>query len=192
MPGESPFSDAFGATLKRAAAALREDEVPYLLAGGIACWARGGPETEHDLDLMVRPEDADRTLQALERTGMRAERPPEGWLYKAWDGDVMIDVIFAPKGFEIDETVLARGEEMEILATPVRVMSLEDVLVSKLLVLSEPELDYSSVLEIARSLREQIDWSDVRARTGQSPFAKAFFTLVEELGIVERAASWQG
>jgi hypothetical protein len=27
----------------------------------------------------------------------------------------------------------------------------------------------------------------VRERTDESPFAKAFFTLVEELGIVERA-----
>jgi hypothetical protein len=28
----------------------------------------------------------------------------------------------------------------------------------------------------------------VRARTEASPFAKAFFTLVEELGVIERAA----
>jgi hypothetical protein len=40
------------------------------------------------------------------------------------------------------------------------------------------------VLEWARALREQIDWNDVRARTESSPFAKAFFTLVEELGVV--------
>ena len=41
-------------------------------------------------------------------------------------------------------------------------------------------------LEIARSLREQIDWNDVEARTRQSPFARAFFTLGEGLGIIER------
>ena len=43
------------------------------------------------------------------------------------------------------------------------------------------------MLEIARSLREQIDWDFVRERTDDSPFARAFFTLVEELGIVEPA-----
>jgi hypothetical protein len=32
-------------------------------------------------------------------------------------------------------------------------------------------------------LREQIDWDELRRRTEHSPFAKAFFTLVEELGI---------
>jgi hypothetical protein len=40
------------------------------------------------------------------------------------------------------------------------------------------------VLEIARALREQIDWPAVRERTCESPFARAFFTLVEALGIV--------
>jgi hypothetical protein len=65
------------------------------------------------------------------------------------------------------------------------VASLEDVLVTKLLALTEQDPNYRAVLEIARTLREQIGWDDVRARAGGSPFAKAFFTLVEELGIVD-------
>ncbi len=32
---------------------------------------------------------------------------------------------------------------------------------------------------------EQIDWEEVRARSEASPFARAFFTLVEGLGVVE-------
>jgi hypothetical protein len=40
------------------------------------------------------------------------------------------------------------------------------------------------VLELARSLREQIDWDEVRGRTAHSPFGKAFFTLIDELEIV--------
>jgi len=57
------------------------------------------------------------------------------------------------------------------------------VLVTKLLALDENSLDYRAVLQIARSLREQVDWADVRIRTAGSPYAAAFFTLVEELGI---------
>ena len=41
------------------------------------------------------------------------------------------------------------------------------------------------MLEWARALREQIDWDVVRERTEASPFAKAFFTLVESLGVVD-------
>ena len=41
-------------SMKRAAAALRDAEVPYILGGGLAAWARGGPPTEHDVDFFVR------------------------------------------------------------------------------------------------------------------------------------------
>jgi hypothetical protein len=58
---------------------------------------------------------------------------------------------------------------------------------TKLLALNEQEPDFGGVLELARALREQIDWDDVRDRTEASPFARAFFTLVEGLGIVEPA-----
>jgi hypothetical protein len=178
-----PF-DHIKESLKLAAAALRDAEVPFLLGGGLAVWARGGPATGHDLDLMVKPEDADRALHALEEAGMRPERPPEGWLYKAWDGDVLVDLIFKPVGEPVDDSFFERAEQLEVNAVSMPVMSLEDVLVMKLKALDEHELDYERPLEFARALRERIDWDDVRARTDGSPYAKAFFTMVEELGIV--------
>jgi hypothetical protein len=66
-----------------------------------------------------------------------------------------------------------------------RVLTATDILAAKLLALKEHEVDYESVLEVARALREQLDWDDIRRRTGHSPYAKAFFTLVEELGVLE-------
>jgi hypothetical protein len=56
--------------------------------------------------------------------------------------------------------------------------------VQKLLALSEQEPDFSSVLELARSLREQVDWDEVRERTEESAFAKGYFTMLDELEIV--------
>ena len=73
----------------------------------------------------------------------------------------------------------------EVMALRVSVSTLEDVMTAKLMAITEQEPDYSAVLEWARALREQIDWDIVRRRTEASPFAKAFFTLVESLGIVE-------
>jgi hypothetical protein len=176
------------ATMKRSVAAFREAEVPYLLGGSLACWARGGPPPEHDLDFMVKPEDADRAVAALVGIGMRAETPPEEWLCKVWDGDVLVDVIFAPTGIDVDDEVLARGEDMRLLAISTRVMALEDVLASKLLALDEHALDYGKLLRVARALREQIDWEALRERTAGSPFAQAFFTLAEGLEIAPRTA----
>ena len=64
-----------------------------------------------------------------------------------------------------------------------RVLRPEDVLVTKLLAMREHEVDYESVLEVARAVREQIDWDEVRKRTDGSPYAKAFFTLIDELDL---------
>ena len=86
-----------------------------------------------------------------------------------------------------DDT-LSRAEEREVMAMRLPVMSLEDVLATKLLALTEQEPNYGPVLEIARTLREQIRWDEVRERTQDSPFAKAFFTLIEELGILPEHA----
>jgi hypothetical protein len=166
-----------------AVAALREARVPFLLGGSLAAWARGGPQPEHDLDLMVRPADADAALQALAGAGMRTERPPEEWLYKAWHGDVLIDLIFRPSGLEMTDEVFERAETISVLAVAAPVMSLEDVLTTKLHALDEHSLDYSNLLAIARAVREQIDWPQLRARAGSSPYARAFLTLVQELAI---------
>jgi len=176
-------------TLKKAAAALRETEVPFLLGGGLAAWARGGPETGHDLDLMVKPDAAERAMKALEESGFRIEDPPEEWLYKAWDGDVLVDIIFEPSGGPVDDAMFERADELEVHAVSMWVMSLEDVMVTKLLSLREHEVDYESVLEISRALREQINWDEVWRRTSHSAYVRAFFYLAEQLGILhERRA----
>lgn len=170
--------------MKKGAAALQRAEIPFALGGGLACWARGGPETEHDVDFMVKPDTAETALNVLADSGFRPEKPPENWLYKAYDGDVLIDLIFDPKGGPVDDGILDRAEVLEVEAVRMPVMNLEDVLVTKLLALREHEVDYDSVLEISRSLREQIDWDDVRERTANSPYARAFFYLAGELEIL--------
>jgi predicted nucleotidyltransferase len=172
--------------MKHAAGVLREAEVPFLVGGGIAVWARGGPETGHDVDFFVRPKDAERALEAFEAASWKTEKPPEGWLYKAIDDQgTGVDLIFSPSSGDVGDEHFERAEDLEVQAVRLQVASLDDVMVTKLLALTEQEPDFAGVLEMARAVREQIDWDDVRERTAQSPYAQAFFTLVEELGIVE-------
>ncbi len=171
--------------MKRAAAALRTAEVPFMLGGGLAAWARGGPPSGHDVDFFVREADAERSLDALVAAGFEAERPPEEWLLKAYDGDVLVDLIFRPAGGAIEPAHFERAGEMEVMGQTLLVASVDDVLVTKLMALTEQEPDFQAVLALARALREQIDWSYVREQSSPSPFGRAFFTLVEGLGIVD-------
>jgi hypothetical protein len=174
-----PLTDS----LKRAAAALEAQRVPYLLGGGLGCWARGGPPSSNDIDLMLKQADAERALAALTAVGMRPERPPEQWLLKAWDGEQLIDLIFEPAGIRVTDEVIERGDELSVAGMQMPVMALDDILVTKLLALDEHSADYRHLLQIARSLREQVNWEALRERTSSSPFAAAFFVLADGLRI---------
>jgi hypothetical protein len=172
------------ATLRAAAAALQQGNVPFILGGSMASWARGGPLSRKDIDVYVKAEDAERALELLTGAGMQTERPPEQWLFKAWSGEVLVDLIFDPLDGPITDERIAAAEWMPVLALWMRVAPLEDVLVGRLLALPEQQLDFTGLVEIARALRERIDWTEVRARTDGSPCANAYFALLESAGVI--------
>jgi hypothetical protein len=185
--GKSEVAEELTESLKRAAAALQEQGIPFVLGGGLGCWARGGPPSSNDIDLMVKPEDAERAQEALAEAGMRPESPPEQWLLKAHDGEILVDIIFEPSGMRIDDEVIARGDELSVMAMRMRVMNLTDILITKLMALEEHSADYGDLILITRSLREQIDWARLREETALSPFAIAFFALADGLEICPAA-----
>ena len=182
MASEPTFEE-IQTTLKRSSAAMKAAEVEFVLAGGVACWARGGPSTTHDIDYMVRPRDSEAALAALATAGIRAEHPPEEWLVKAWDGNVLIDLIYEPIGLVVDDELFERSGMLDVLGVSIHVMQIDDVLTAKLLALHEHYLDLEPLIDIARSVREQVDWPALRARTEESPYARAFFTIADGLGL---------
>ncbi len=183
------FGKIVETTLKQAAAALRDANVSFCLIGSLAAWVRGGPESSHDLDFGIREVDLVRAAEALEGIGMTIEVPPEDWLIKAWNGDpsdpdaVMVDLIYSASGLEIDDDVLARADELQVLSHGMLVINASDLLITKLLALREQHLTYTSTVATARAIREQIEWDEVRRRTQHSPYAAAFFTMAERLAI---------
>lgn len=174
--------------LKRVAAALRDAGLPFALGGGLAVWARGGPPSAHDVDLMVARADGARALEVLEAVGLRTEVPPEGWLLKAYDGDILIDLIHEPCGLVIDHAYIEHCERISVAAVSMPVMSATDVLTTSVTALNAHQLDLARVLPMARALREQIDWVEVWKRSAGNPYAKGFMTMVTELGLVDADA----
>ena len=185
MPSDDP--KAIQASCKRVARILQEAGIPFAIGGGLACWVYGAPETDHDVDVMLREQDARTAQEVLAAHGMKPEDPPEQWLLKVYDGDVLVDLIFRPAGIPITDEVLERSPVRDVVAMKMRVLRLEDVFVTKLLSFNEHHLDYLGMLGIARAVREQIDWATVAAATEHWPYALAFLTLVEALGIAPSA-----
>jgi hypothetical protein len=175
-------------SLKKVAVTLKRAQVRFALAGSFAVYARGGPLPTHDVDFLVLPEDVARSTDALADAGLRIEQPPLDWLIKAYDGDCLVDIIHHPVGRPVTPEILQRASELEVGAVRMPVASATDLIVFKLLTYREHECDFGHGLPLARTLREQIDWEVVRKETQQSPYARAFIHLLEDLDIVERDA----
>ncbi|MEU5694959.1 nucleotidyltransferase [Actinosynnema sp. NPDC020468] len=190
----SGVQDELLRSLVKVATALRREGIPFALTGGCAVYARGGPATEHDVDILVREDDARAAQKALVACGMRAAEAPEDWLVKVYDGDSLVDLLFRPNEIEVTDEILAHAEELAVSSVTLPVMPATQVMISKLLVLDGHRCDFTELLPFARALREQIDWDRVREAVCHSPYAESFLLLVRRLDLVqaprmERSAS---
>ena len=175
--------DELREALKRTAVALKEAGVSFALGGGYAAWARGGPEPAHDVDFVVAEADAEQAELVLTKAGLRVEHPPEDWLFKVFTDGAMVDILFRIGGESVEPPLLERASVVEVLSVRMPVLSATDVLGSKLKALDEHHCDFSSVIPVARALREQVDWTELRDEVRHNDFAVAFLFLTERLRI---------
>ena len=171
-------------TLKKAATVLREAGIPYALAGGGAAYARGAAPPVHDVDFVILEKDADAAAKVFGAAGMTVERPPEGWLIKAFDGELMIDLIYHLAGEPVTWQLLDRAELLNVAAMQMPVLDATDLALSWLRSFSEHHADFAATLTCIRPMREQVDWDVVREQTTAAPFARAFLILLEDLEIL--------
>jgi len=171
-------------TLKRVAAILKQAEIPFALGGSFAVYAHGGHSSDHDVDFLLRKQDAEAALEALVAAGFTAERPPEDWLVKVYDEGRLVDLIYRPVESPVTDETLADTVVRPVNAIHMPVLSASTLMVHKLLSFSQHHCDFARGLPLARSLREQIDWARVRRETAHSPYAEVFLILLDRLGVV--------
>jgi hypothetical protein len=174
---------AMRAVLKKAASALKRDQVPFALAGSYALWVHGAPEGDHDVDVAVAETDVEDATRSLTGAGFEIERPPEDWLVKAYDGGVLVDVLHRLVGEPIERGWLEQVAEHDVLGLRIPVLEPTDVVITKLRSMSEHYCDFGAMLPPVRAVREQLDWGRVRAETEDHPYAAAFVYLLDRLSI---------
>jgi hypothetical protein len=188
-PGQPVDRETVRDLLKRTAVALKEAGVPFALCGGYAAWVRGAPEPDHDADFLVPAADAERAAAALADAGLPVVEPAEDWLIKVVTQNAFIDVLWRTCGAPVENDLIDRAEEIPVLSVHMPVLEASDIIVTKVMALSEHYCDYGRLLPVARAMREQVDWSDVRRRVAENDFAVVFLVLLERLGIIEPEAS---
>lgn len=161
--------EAFGQALGEATQALEDSGVPYGLIGGIASTGLGRPRWTHDIDVFVRPEDAERALEALGRAGFHTERTDPRWIFKAFKHDVMVDVIFrSTGGFYFDDEMLQRTVTGHFRGHRVRFVAPEDLIVIKAVVHDEatPRHWHDALGILAAT---DLDWDYLLHRSRRAP-----------------------
>ena len=180
---DTPHRAALREALKRVGTALKDTGRPFALAGSYALWARGGPESEHDVDFLVAESDAPQLATVLADAGLRVREPPEDWLLKVDTDGVVVDLLYRAAGEPVTAEFLARSDEREVLSVLMPVLFATDVVSTKLRAMTEHYCDFGPMLAAVRAVREQIDWPRVRSESAASDFAGAFLYLTDRLGI---------
>lgn len=151
---------------------LEKSDIPYALIGGVAVKSLGRPRVTHDIDLFVRPDDAEKVLEVLEKKGFTTQKRDPFWLFKAWKGNILVDVIFKSSGdIYFDEEVRSHVRRMPYLGHYLNAISPEDFLVIKaaahqehnphhwhdaLAVLKQGNLDWEYLLKRAKHAPRRI------------------------------------
>lgn len=163
------LADRFNRVLGEVVEAIEGARLLYAFIGGIASGGLGRPRSTHDIDLFVRPEDAELTLRALAARGFRTERTDPSWLYKAWKENVLVDVIFKSKGdIYLDSEMATRRITAEFHGKQLKLIPPEDLLIVKAVAHSEltPGHWHDAIALLTHA---SLDWDYLLRRARRAP-----------------------
>ncbi len=161
--------DRFNGVLFATLDALEESKIPYAFIGGVAASASGRPRSTHDIDLFVRPEDAEAVLRALAKKDFRTEKFDIEWLFKAFKDDILVDIVFRSKGdIYFDEEMQAHCRYVEFHGRKIPVVSPEDLAIIKCAVHYEggPHHWHDALAILSHA---SIDWNYLLRRARRAP-----------------------
>ena len=154
--------------LREAVEAVEQAGFRFLVLGGLASSLVGRPRWTHDIDLLVRPDDARDVLTVFAAAGFSTEETDPVWIYKGFKRNVMVDIIFMVMGgIYLDDEMLSRSIERDYDGLRLRIPSAEDQIVIKAIVhREETSRHWFDALAILG--RSELDWGYLlhRARVG--------------------------
>jgi hypothetical protein len=148
---------------------LRAAGIPYMIGGAFALDFHVGTNRKtKDLDVFVRPADAQRVLDELARAGYETEMNDPVWLGKAYCGADFVDVIFAfGNGIAVvDDEWFEHAGSGELWGEPVLFVPLEESLWSKAFVMDRDRFDGADIAHIILKSADRLDWARLLRRFG--------------------------
>jgi hypothetical protein len=151
---------------------MSDSEIQYLVGGAYALYQYTGVSRHtKDLDLFVREEDVQPTLDALSKAGYPGKVVCTGWLAKAYYRDLFADIIFASMNgvSHVDDEWFENGVEAEVLGMRVKLCPPEEMLWQKVFVMSRERYDGADVAHLLLARGKELDWQRLARRLEPHP-----------------------
>lgn len=183
-PWTALISDEEWAVYAHALQVARQAGVPFLLGGafGLAVYTNRWRDTK-DLDLLVRPQDRQKFIDALTAANFDDYYPrlayDRGWIYRSVRQDFIVDVIWqmANRRAQIDDLWFEHATPFEIRGQSLGIVPAEELLWHKLYVMQRERCDWPDVLNLLRTSVTRLDWARLLERIG--PDALLFSGLLQ-------------
>lgn len=150
-----------------ALALMDQSGVRYAVGGGyaMACYT-GIIRHTKDLDVFVKREDRDRVLTVFARAGYQTTLHWPHFLAKAITQDAFVDILYASANglCQVDDAMLDRPVEEEVLGRRAPLCPVEEMIWSKAFVESRDRFDAADIMHLIRARAESIDWRRLRNR----------------------------
>lgn len=164
--------------LREACDALDATGIPYVIGGGTAVVEHGRNRRTKDFDIFLNREVLEPAMRALVHASFTTSDTEKRWLYKAWRGETLVDLIVEVRGgIRIDDEVMRRAVIVEQYGHPFRLMGAEDTLYRKALTLTEGRPDWHDGISIIDRQRGQLDWNYLMRLSAQHPRRMLSFLL---------------
>ena len=154
--------------------ALEAAGVPYLVHGALAlgCYTGHWRNTK-DVDVIVRPEDRERAIDALQRAGFvdyfERESYDRSWIFRGFKEDVIFDVIWDLPNHRvaIDAAWFERAQPFWLRGRLLAAVPAEELIRVKLYVLQRERCDWVDVLNVLAGTVHRLDWRWLVERMGR-------------------------
>lgn len=144
-------------------------QIPYLLGGAFAVYLQAGiRRNTKDMDVFLQPKDLKRALDGFSAAGYKTEIPFPHWLAKVHHGDYFSDLLFGfwnGKLHTIDDW-LSRSQPALFAGVTVPLISLEDLIYSKVYVASRDRFDGGDIVHLIHTAKGKVKWEVILDQLG--------------------------
>ena len=140
---------------------LLQAKVPTAISGGFAFHHHTGIwRITKDLDLVLPPDAVSRAFEVLIREGFETYVQDRVWLAKARRGEYFVDLITGVGNatLTVEQSWIDRAAEDEVLGIRCKVLSVEEMIASKLFVTRRERFDGADIAHLLNASAGSLDW----------------------------------